>query len=645
MSGSYIPLYRKYRPGTFSDLVGQEAVVKTLTNAIQLNKIAHAYLFTGSRGTGKTSSARILAKALNCEKGPTPEPCGICSSCIDITNGNAIDVIEIDAASNRKVEDARTLLEKVHFAPVAGKFKIYIIDEVHMLTTEAFNTLLKTLEEPPQNLVFILATTEAHKVLNTIISRCQRFDFRRIKNDLIKTRLKDICKTEKLNINDQALSIIAKRSAGGLRDALSLLDQVSILANIQDEVTEKDIITLLGSMPEEILSKIADSIAQKDTKRLLSLIDEITGLGSEPVQVIRELIGYFRNIMLTKASGNVKEIKEILTVGEAIYEDISKQAEIFEGEELAQIIEKLSQLEKTIKSSSQQHLWLEVGLIGICHRNGIHVIKDLEDRIAKLESAILTGNIPAARQPVRIEKPTDLLTEVTLPAEVKIEQKQETPKQTATPEMKPEPVKQEIPAVQSIEEDEPPQIIEEQKEIPTPIQTETVKPQTNSGNITENWKALLSGIESTPSRMFFFNLSKPVEISPDRIVITFIQESFIKQAQDKSKYEPLERAAQRLFGNLPRIIIRTPLPEDEKIRQEAVKPIAVPPAEKKTPIIPTKPSEKTEIEVAKIPEPIAEMAEDDVITQMENISKGVERINLSEQAKMVVELFNGKIIE
>ena len=192
MSSSYIPLYRKYRPQKFKDIVGQESIVNTLSNAIELNKVAHAYLLTGPRGTGKTSTARIFAKSLNCQKGPTLEPCGECPSCLDIVGSNAIDVIEIDAASNRKVEDARNLLEKVQFVPVAGKYKIYIIDEVHMLTTEAFNTLLKTLEEPPPNLVFILATTEAHKVLNTIISRCQRFDFRRIKQDLIVNKLKDI---------------------------------------------------------------------------------------------------------------------------------------------------------------------------------------------------------------------------------------------------------------------------------------------------------------------------------------------------------------------------------------------------------------------------------------------------------------------
>ena len=330
LGNSYTPLYRKYRPQKFGDIVGQEAIVKTLSNALELNKVAHAYLLTGPRGTGKTSTARIFAKSLNCEKGPTLEPCEKCPSCTDITNSNAIDVIEIDAASNRKVEDARNLLEKVQFVPVAGKYKIYIIDEVHMLTPEAFNTLLKTLEEPPPNLVFILATTEAHKVLNTIISRCQRFDFRRIRQDLIVERLKEIIKLENLNISDNALSLIARRAGGGLRDALSLLDQVSILASVQKEVTEKDILTLLGCLQEDTLSSLTSAIANRDTTTLVSILDDIVQLGSEPVQVIRELMNHFRNLLLAKTTGNISELKSITDVSEQFYGVLKKQAESFE---------------------------------------------------------------------------------------------------------------------------------------------------------------------------------------------------------------------------------------------------------------------------------------------------------------------------
>ena len=229
MNEKYIPLYRKYRPQTLEEVVGQAHIKKALTNAISMNKISHAYLFTGPRGTGKTSTARIFAKSLNCKEGPTIHPCGVCENCVDITNSVPMDVIEIDAASNRKVEDAQNILEKVMYAPVNSRYKIYIIDEVHMLSNTAFNALLKTLEEPPKNVIFILATTEVHKVLDTIKSRCQRFDFRRITTDDIVKHLRYISDKEGINITDDALFTIAKNSAGGMRDSIALLDQLSIL--------------------------------------------------------------------------------------------------------------------------------------------------------------------------------------------------------------------------------------------------------------------------------------------------------------------------------------------------------------------------------------------------------------------------------
>lgn len=676
---TYIPLYRKYRPATFSDVVGQEAIVKTLTNSIELGRVSHAYLFTGSRGTGKTSTARIFAKSLNCEKGPSPEPCGVCSSCRDINSGSAIDVIEIDAASNRKVEDARNLLEKVHFAPVAGKYKIYIIDEVHMLTTEAFNTLLKTLEEPPKNLVFILATTEAHKVLTTIISRCQRFDFRRIKNDLISKRLEYICKQEKLNIDKKALSIIAKRSAGGLRDALSLLDQVSILASTQKEVTDKDILTLLGSMPEEILSKVTDSIAQKDTATLLSLLDEIISLGNEPVQICRELIGYFRNLLLAKTAPKIEDIKDMLTTGEATLEILTNQRDAFEAEEIVQILEQLSKLEKTIKSSSQQHLWLEVGLIGICHRENIHVIKDMEDRISRLEQAISSGQIqaaaparynpqaiikPAATKPPQTEEIVTLIDDMgisepeakiavqeapkpkpvivsTAPVTI-IEPKEEVTDAPATETLPHEPAETEqptpVPAIQEIAAE--PQAEPEH----SMTQTATAAPA-SSGNLVDLWKQLLKGIESKPSQAIFMSQGKPVQINAEKIIIAFEHEIFVKKAQEKSKIDPLEEAARKMFGDLPQLVIRMAAPDDDKIRRQSVQTTAVI-EEKKTPITQFIP--KSELKPApKIAEPESnsEAIEEDVITQLSNVNQTVERMNISEQAKMIVDLFNGKIIE
>lgn len=619
MINSYIPLYRKYRPQSFRDLVGQEAVVKTLSNAIQLSKVAHAYLFTGTRGTGKTSAARIFAKSLNCQAGPTVDPCGKCPSCLDITSGNAIDVIEIDAASNRKVEDARNLLEKVQFVPVAGKYKIYIIDEVHMLTTEAFNTLLKTLEEPPQNLVFILATTEAHKVLNTIISRCQRFDFRRIRQDLIVERLKEIIIIENLNINENALSLIARRSGGGMRDALSLLDQVSILASAEKEIADTDILSLLGCLQEDTLLKITNAITDKNTANLINTLDEVIQLGSEPVQIIRELMNHFRNLLLIKTTENLSEITSLISVSEQFYGELRQQSKGFEVIEITQIIEKLSNYEKTLKASSQQHLWLEVALIGICNRHDIQVIKDLEARITKLEEIIISDkNIPVISQNIS-------------PVIIKPEN---TPKLLKIPE--------------SVQSDG---IIDSNtnniKESPINIKSAIE----DSSNILQNWKTLLENIESLPARMFFTNLAKPVEVNSKNIVITFNNDSFAKQALDKSKMIHLESAAQKIFGIIPKIVSRTPLPGDKEFIDEKPVKTKIEPSAKKENFeqisqdLEDLPKTVSKPRVVISEEPVQPMDEEveEQINELKN--KRVAPIDLPESAKIALDLFQGKIIE
>lgn len=614
MSESYIPLYRKYRPQKFSDVVGQETVIKTLSNAVSLAKISHAYLFTGSRGTGKTSTARIMAKSLNCVEGPTINPCGKCPSCLDIANSNSIDVIEIDAASNRKVEDARNLLEKVHFMPVAGKYKVYIIDEVHMLTTEAFNTLLKTLEEPPKNLVFILATTESHKVLTTIISRCQRFDFKRVNQALISQTLKEIAQKENIKINDKAVSVISRRCNGGMRDALGLLDQISVLSSFGEEITEKDIISLLGSMPEDILFKISESIANKDTKNLISLINEIS-LTSEPIQIVRELITYFRNILFLKTSDSIEQVKELLDLSEGILSEAKVQSEKFETNEIVQIIEKLSDCERMLKTSSQQLLWLETGLIGICHRQDIQVLKDLEQRVCQLENILQSGNIPVAKQ--------TLLMPALRPVEI--------------PKQEPEPVA--VAVTNPVKESN--------------LQTETSSPSepTFVENPSDNWKKLLENMDSVPARSFYSSLSKPVEVNSQKIVITFKTENFVKQAKDSGKIVPIEKAAEKLFGVLPKIIVRMPLPEDDlnkKKTDELTKP--------------TFPQEKVQQISSSIVEEVAEATpkrgdsividkeivsevEKELVEELNSVEPEIKPVNISEQAKLVLDLFNGKVID
>jgi len=619
LAESYLPLYRKYRPQTFSDLVGQDTVVKTLSNAIELDKVAHAYLFTGSRGTGKTSTARILAKSLNCIEGPTVNPCGKCPSCVDIANSNSIDVIEIDAASNGSVEAARNLIDKVQFMPVAGKYKIYIIDEVHMLSNQAFNTLLKTLEEPPKNLVFILATTESHKVLTTIISRCQRFDFKRVNQETICQRLKEIAKKENIKINDKAVSLIARRCHGGMRDALGLLDQASVLSNLQEEITDSDIINLMGSMPEEILFKIADILAKKDTSSLISLIDSISNT-NEPVQVVRELVNYFRNCLFIKTADDLQKIKDIISVSENIIADIKRQTEQFEVIELVQIIEKLTECEKNLKFSSQQLLWLEVGLIGICHRHDIQVIKNLEERLSFLENSMSSGmpvvvrTAPAPISSTKIEEP-------------KVALKKEEPPKPETP-----------PVLNQIEESK----IEPQK----PIQ-ETV-PE-SSDDVYESWQKLLENFESLPARSFFSSLSTPIEVNSAKITLVFKNESFVKQSKDTGKIPPLEKAAEKLFGKIPKLTVRTALPGDDLSQKKNVEITTSTSSPQPHQISTPLPEEIQPLSrrgnQVMVDESPSSAVEKELAEELEEIKTEIKPVNVSEQAKLVLDLFCGKLID
>lgn len=672
MATSYIPLYRKYRPQKFSDLIGQETVVKTLSNAINFDKVAHAYLFTGSRGTGKTSTARILAKSLNCIEGPTVEPCGRCPSCIDIANSNSIDVIEIDAASNGSVEAARNLIDKIQFMPVAGKYKVYIIDEVHMLSNQAFNTLLKTLEEPPKNLVFILATTESHKVLTTIISRCQRFDFKRVNQDLISAKLKEIAKQEDIKINDKAISVISRRCHGGMRDALGLLDQTSVLSSLQDEITENDIISLMGSMSEDTLFKMADSLADKNISSLITLIEEISVI-NEPVQVVRELINYFRNALFVKTADNLENVKDIIDLSKNILPALKEQVGKFEINEIVQIIEKLAACERTLKHSSQQLLWLEVGFIGICHRHDIQVIKELESRILRLEEALSSGNMPAVK-PVNFQpKPIEITKPVEIPKAEPVKQVVEAVAITTNPceavvksikdniNEKPQPeelkelkitleVSETIPEIKekiTIEEDI--LIIEPETE---EIQEASVSAIVPSVNLADSWKILLENLESVPARSFFSGLSKPVEINSQKIVITFKGENFVKQAKDTGKIAPLEKAAEKMFGVLPRVIVRTPLPEDalaQKKNEElksSLKPVPAAPKSQQisTPLIEEIPKPQKAHQVVIDEKPVSD-AEKEISEEIEEVKADIKPVNLSEQAKLVLDLFNGKVID
>lgn len=365
---AYIALYRQWRPQDFEQLVGQEHISTTLKNAIAANRIAHAYLFSGPRGTGKTSTAKIMAKALNCDQGPTIHPCNSCDSCKRIIDGSSMDVLEIDAASNRGIDEIRELREKVKFTPVDGRYKVYIIDEVHMLTTEAFNALLKTLEEPPAHAIFILATTEPHKIPATILSRCQRYDFRRIDSEAISGRLIKVLQEMGIQADPEAVRVISRAAEGGLRDALSILDQCIAFAG--ERITVDDVRNMLGLAGDEWLEQIRGALTDRNIPAALEYIQELITLGKDARQVILELVVLFRNHLIAPyAVSAAKDSSSVV-------------------EECMEIIQILSDAAQEAKWAPYPRIVLEVAVIKICRRSCAQDVAVLAARIEKLEAML-----------------------------------------------------------------------------------------------------------------------------------------------------------------------------------------------------------------------------------------------------------------
>jgi DNA polymerase III subunit gamma/tau len=378
----YLSLYRKYRPQAFSELLGQEHVSRTLARAIEEDRVAHAYLFTGPRGTGKTSTARILAKALNCERGPTPEPCGVCASCVAIAEGSSLDVIEMDAASHSKVDDTRDILSGVPLATAGGRKKVYVVDEVHMLSTPSFNALLKTLEEPPAHVIFILATTEAHKVPSTIASRTQRFDFRRAPVDVLEDHLRTISRLENVDIEDAAVGLLARHSEGSFRDAVSALDQLSSLGG---RVSAEDAERVLGSRDEDAFLDLFDAIAGGDVGSVFKVVHGLVSQGADIRQLVLGVLAHGRSLLLLKAS---PEAAHLLEVGEEDRVRLAAQAESFGTGALVRTLDLVGRALTEMRTSPSHRLLLEVALVRAASPETDPSATGLLGRIERLERRI-----------------------------------------------------------------------------------------------------------------------------------------------------------------------------------------------------------------------------------------------------------------
>lgn len=446
----YRAFYRKYRPSTFTDVVGQKHITTTLENAVKSGKTSHAYLFTGSRGTGKTSCAKILSKAVNCLNPQNGNPCNECEICKGIDNGAILDIIEIDAASNNGVDNIRDLREEANFTPANAKYRVYIIDEVHMLSIGAFNALLKTLEEPPAHVIFILATTEVHKLPSTILSRCQRFDFKRIPPEDMAVRLKEVAEKENLKLADDGAMLIARIADGAMRDALSLLDRCSSCEGVIDSTAVASSAGLAG---REYIFELCDCILEKNSAKALEVIDKLYNDSCDMERLITELTSHFRNLMVSKA---VKNFEDMIICSQGEIEIIREQSTKTTLATIMSCIDILTASASTMKQGANRRTSAELCIIRLCTPSLDSDINALLRRISELESAITSGKVTVKAQ---------------APAPVKAEAKPE-PKAEPTPA----PVQQEAPKVQETVKEEPkpePQPVKEEKTI-VPENTGTV---------------------------------------------------------------------------------------------------------------------------------------------------------------------------
>ena len=525
---SYLVLARKWRPQLFEEVVGQQHITKTLQNAISQKRVAHAFLFTGARGVGKTSTARILAKALNCEKGPQISPCDQCTNCQEITHGTSMDVIEIDGASNRGIDEIRELRENVRYTPAKSRHKIYIIDEVHMLTKEAFNALLKTLEEPPPHIIFIFATTEPHKIPATILSRCQRYDFKRIPFREVTGNLKRIVEEEKIQISQRGLLSIARESEGSLRDAQSLLDQV--IAYAGKTIRDEDIAEVLGLIAHKILSDTIEALARRDVERCLEVIEHVYHFGYDLQHFCRELLQYLRNLILIKVSQHPEGLMEL---PEEELELFKKQAGEFQFDQLNYLFSLLLKGEQEIAQSIFPRTMLEMTLIRMAT---LRPVLPIDEMLKKLE-ALESKDLPRGESERKSSSASG--------RGVHSEEAERAKEQEETPSRKQEKISE----AKVFEEKEHLKKEEELGGIPPRIWEET-------------WKGLVDFTRArNPILGSFLALGNLVYLSDEKIEIGFERDSFhYERMLEKENRSQLESICQEYLQKKTKVIV-SPLSE------------------------------------------------------------------------------------
>ena len=536
---SYVALYREWRPQNFQNVVGQTHVTRTLLNALQQGRISHAYLFCGPRGTGKTSVAKILAKAVNCSEAQEGEPCNQCVSCRAIVEGSSLDVLEIDAASNRGIDEIRELRERVQYAPSGGRFRVYIIDEVHMLTTEAFNALLKTLEEPPSHVIFVLATTEAHKVPATILSRCQRFDFRRITPAELIERLKLVAEHQQIEISEEAIMAIVRAAEGGLRDALSLLDQCIGFAT--NAITLEEVNQVLGTVSEEFLRQAIDGLAFNESARLMYLVEEVVNQGKDVRKYVRDLIGYLRDLLIIKLGDTAGQI---IAVSDTLREQMCVQADRWSKAQLIELISYFTRVEADMKWAIQPRWVLEAALIGA----GTQLQeKSFGDQMAELNRRLEV-----------LEQDSKLKTLETLPA--RSPGSKESPREI-------KPIK-----AGSIPDLFPPETSRLKEGVKSKLPLE---PQLDLAQIQAHWKVVMDSLRKKSVALQALLLeAEPVALQGDCLILAFKKgRNFHRQKVDEpANKKAIEEVLTRVFRQT--LVVRCTMQEALEDLQEASAPKA-----------------------------------------------------------------------